>query len=439
MAFGGRPLDRGTVSGSIYRIIGGCRLTGSVTIGGAKNNALPCMAAALLTSEPVRLSNVPAIADVRILAEILRQLGATVDFDPEEHTLTVQASGDLGHAPPDDLVGQLRGSFLVTGPLLARGGRAVCAPPGGDEIGRRPVDVHLNGFAALGAEVAWEDGCFSLKAERLTGARVVLDYPSVVGTENLILAAVLAEGRTTIVNAAMEPEVACLAAMLNDMGARVAAAGGNTITIDGVDSLGGVSHGLIPDRIEAGTFAVAAAITGGDIFIEGAEPQHLYALLAKLNEIGVETEEAPAGIRVYATGPLVAANVQAVPYPGLATDLQALVTTLLTQAEGTSVVHERVFEKRLGYVEDLRAMGAQIDVVASTATVYGPTPLHGAVVQGRDIRSAASLMLAALAAEGASELRDADHLARGYEDLDAKLRALGADIAPRVETGASTR
>ncbi|HJN91662.1 MAG TPA: UDP-N-acetylglucosamine 1-carboxyvinyltransferase, partial [Dehalococcoidia bacterium] len=367
-----------------------------------------------------------------VLGEILRQLGVSVEFDREAHALTLQASSEPGSAPPDDLVRQLRGSFLVTGPLLARVGNVVCVPPGGDQIGRRPVDVHLSGFAALGAQVHWEDGRCTLAAERLTGTRVFLDYPSVVGTENLILAAVLAQGRTTIVNAAMEPEVICLAAMLNEMGAQISGAGANTISIDGVDSLSGAQHTLIPDRIEAGTFAVAAAITGGDILIRGAVPSHLSALLSKLNEIGATIDEQDGGLRVTGGPPLVAANVQAVPYPGLATDLQALVTTLLTQAQGTSVVHERVFEDRLGYVEDLRAMGARIDVIASTATVHGPTPLHGAIVQGRDIRSAASLMLAALAADGTTELRDAAHLARGYEDLDAKLRALGAEIAPGV-------
>jgi UDP-N-acetylglucosamine 1-carboxyvinyltransferase len=426
----GREPDGTTVSDSTYRITGGCRLTGVVQIGGAKNNAMPCMAAALLTREPVRLHNVPDIVDVHVLAEILRRLGVSVDFDREGHTLTLQAASEPGSAPPDDLVRQLRGSFLVTGPLLARVGNVACVPPGGDQIGLRSVDVHLSGFAALGAQVQWEDGHCTLAADRLTGARVVLDYPSVVGTENLILAAVLADGRTTIVNAAMEPEIACLAAMLNEMGAQVSGAGGHTISIDGVESLSGAQHTLIPDRIEAGTFAVAAAITGGNVLIQGAMPHHLYALLSKLTEIGASVEEQDGGFRVAGDRALVAANVQAVPYPGLATDLQALVTTLLTQAQGTSVVHERVFENRLGYVEDLRAMGAQIDVAGSTATVHGPTPLHGATVQGRDIRSAASLMLAALAAEGTTELRDAAHLARGYEDLDAKLRALGADIVP---------
>ena len=416
------------MSGSIYRISGGSTLHGVAPISGGKNNALPSMAAALLTQEPVVLSNVPDIADVRVLASILQAVGVDVQFDADAHEMTLHAAGEVGDSPPRELVTQLRGSFLVVGPLLARVGRAVCAPPGGDEIGRRPVDVHLRGFAKLGAKVAQEDGCFVLDVDRLAGAHVVLDYPSVIGTENLMLASVLAEGRTVIVNAAMEPEVICLGAMLNEMGGRVAGHGTHTVTIDGVELLGGAAHTLIPDRIEAGTFAVAAAISGGDVQLDGAEPRHMDAVLSKLREIGVETEEGEGTVRIRGGGALRAADVQAVPYPGLATDLQALMTTLLTQAAGESVVHERVFENRLGYVDELCKLGARITVEGSTATVAGPTALHGTRVEGRDIRSAASLAMAALAAEGTTELHDAGHLQRGYEHFQEKLADLGAEI-----------
>ncbi len=422
------------MSDSILQIAGGARLNGSVQVSGGKNDALPCMAAALLTRERVTLRNVPTIADVRYLAQILQSLGADVRYDPDAHEIEIIAAADLADAPPDELVHRLRGSFLVAGPLLARVGRVICAAPGGDEIGQRPVDVHLRGFENFGARARHENGYFEIDADRLQGARIVLDYPSVLGTENLILAAVLAEGRTVIVNAAMEPEIFCLGAMLNEMGARIVGAGHNTITIDGVETLGGCEHSLIPDRIEAGTLATAAVITGGDVELCGVQPRQMDAILAKLSEIGASVEESIESgvvrVRVRGTPELRAANVQAVPYPGLATDLQAQVTTLLTQAEGDSKVHERVFENRLGYVDDLRRMGALIDVDGSTAIVHGPTPLRGSIVYGRDIRSAASLVIAALVADGMTELRDAQHLARGYECLDEKLRLLGADVTP---------
>ena len=322
-----------------------------------------------------------------------------------------------------------RASFLVMGPLLARLGRGACAAPGGDVIGQRPLDVHLHGFSALGATVQQAGGRFVATADRLRGSRVVLEYPSVLGTENLLLAAACAEGRTTIVNAAAEPEVVCLAEMLGKMGAQIRGAGTHTIEIDGVSALHGVDLTLIPDRIEAGTFALAAAITGGDVLVQGAQPRHLDALLFKLREIGVEIEEQPEGIRVRAAGSLAATTIQAVPYPGLATDLQALVATLLTQAHGVSVVNERVFESRLQYVGELRKMGALIVTAAgATAIIQGPTPLHGTLVRGLDIRASAALVLAGLAAEGETELLGLMHLERGYECLDQKLRRLGADV-----------
>lgn len=414
----------------LYRVQGGGPLRGDVRTSGAKNAALPCLAATLLTAEPCTIRNLPDIADVGGLLAILSQLGAEVDHDPAAHRVTVRAAGPLAEAPPDQLVGNQRASFLVMGPLLAREGRGACAAPGGDLIGQRPLDVHLRGFRALGADVRTEAGRF-VASGRLRGARMVLDYPSVLGTENLMLAAVRAEGETVIVNAAAEPEVTALADLLCAMGARIRGAGTHTITVNGVAELHGADYTLIPDRIEAGTFAVAAAITGGDVRIHDVRPRHLEALLSKLREIGVEIDEDEEALRVRRRGPLRATTAQAVPYPGLATDLQALVTTLLTQAEGVSTVNERVFENRLGYVAELRKMGARIVTAGSAAIVQGPTPLHGAVVQGLDVRASAALVVAALVADGETELRDVVHLERGYEDFGEKLGGLGAVIERR--------
>ena len=419
-----------------YRIQGGVRLTGRVRISGAKNAATPCMAAALLTTEPCRITNVPQIEDVALFARILRSLGAEVVADPDARSVEIRAPRDLDGAPPDHMVANQRASFLVMGPLLARRGNCACAAPGGDVIGQRPLDVHLTGFIALGATVRADGGRLQASAERLYGARVVLDYPSVLGTENLMLAAALADGRTTIVNAATEPEVLCLATMLQDMGARIDGAGTHTLVIDGVETLHGTSHALIPDRIEAGTFAVAGAMTGGDVLLAGANPRHMDATLSKLGQIGVGVTEEADGVRVQAAQSLWASNVQAVPYPGLATDLQGMLVALLTQADGVSVINERVFENRLQYVGELRKLGARIVTAGSTAVVQGPTPLRGTVVRGLDIRASAVLVAAALAAEGQTELLDIQHLERGYERFDAKLREVGASVY-RVETAAA--
>ena len=424
------------VTEPFYRIQGGVRLNGRVRISGAKNAATPCMAAALLTTEPCRITNAPQIEDVALFAGILRSLGAEVVVDPDAHSVEIRAPRDLHGTPPDHIVANQRASFLVMGPLLARRGNCACAAPGGDVIGQRPLDVHLTGFTALGATVRADGGRFQASAARLYGARVVLDYPSVLGTENLMLAAALADGRTTIVNAAAEPEVLCLATMLRDMGARIDGAGTHTLVIDGVETLHGTSHALIPDRIEAGTFAVASAMTGGDVLLAGANPRHMDATLSKLGEIGVGVTEEADGVRVQAAQPLRASNVQAVPYPGLATDLQGMLVALLTQADGVSVINERVFENRLQYVGELRKLGARIVTAGTTAIVQGPTPLRGTVVRGLDIRASAVLVAAALAAEGQTELLDIQHLERGYERFDAKLRDVGASVY-RVEPAAA--
>ncbi len=417
-------------SDTYLQIRGGRSLSGSVTIAGAKNAALPCLAATLLTDQPCRLRRVPDIGDVRGFCQILHAIGAETDFDPDAGELKVRPPvGGCRAEPPDDLVAALRASFLVMGPLLARTGSASCGAPGGDDIGARPLDVHLDGFRALGASVETHGGRTTASASHgLRGATIVLDYPSVLGTENLLLAAVLTRGRTEIINAAMDPEVVCLAEMLNRMGARIAGAGQHTITIDGVERLSGADHELIADRIETGTLAIAAAITGGDIQLHRVEPRHVDALRAKLTQIGVELDCDRDKLHVNTPRPLQATNVQALPYPGFATDLQAPITALLTQARGESVVHERVFENRMQHLDQLRKFGAHLISSGATPVVHGPAPLSGAVVRGTDIRAVAALVVAALAADGTSKIFGVDHLDRAYVALDHKLSQLGANI-----------
>jgi len=415
------------VTSERFLIEGGHRLQGAVRVSGNKNAAVHTLAATLLTSDDCYLENVPDIGDVRFMLDIMQALGTKVErISPGVLRLN---SGDLRtFIAPSELAINLRASFLVMGPLLARFGEAACCPPGGDIIGLRPLDVHLSGFAILGADVRREGDKFVARAPRLRGSRVFMDYPSVLGTQNLMMAATLAEGTTVIVNAAAEPEVASLAEMLNAMGARICGAGGHTIQIEGVRSLHGTSHRLIPDRIEAGTLAIAAAITEGEVDIEEGLASHLDALIWKLRESGVEVEETEVGLRVRRRGPLRAVNAQAVPYPGLPTDLQAPMSVLLTQAQGVSFIYERVFDNRLLYVGELRKMGAEVVTSGTTAIVSGPTPLIGVSVRALDIRAGAALVLAGLAAQGLTEISDIYHLDRGYEALDQKLRSLGAVI-----------
>lgn len=419
------------------QITGSRRLDGVLRVNGAKNAALPCLAASLLSDEPSRLRRVPDIEDVRRLLDILSALGVESEFADNE--VVVRPSGVCGGSPPDGLAAALRASFLVIGPLLVRTGQASCGAPGGDVIGARPLDVHLAGFRALGAEVESVGGRTIARAPHgLRGATFVLDYPSVLGTENLLLAATLARGRTRLVNAAMEPEIVCLAEMLNRMGARVSGAGSHTITIDGVERLQGVEHELIPDRIETGSLLIAAAVTRGRVCLQGVKPDHLESLLGKLSEIGVDVSQEPGqlDIAVETDVRLTATSLQSLPFPGFATDLQAPMTALLTQVEGTSVVHERVFENRMQHLDELRKFGANIIAGGAAPVVIGPTPLSGAVVRGTDIRATAALIVAALAAEGVSRIYGVDHLSRGYADLETQLRYLGADIeqVQRVDT-----
>jgi UDP-N-acetylglucosamine 1-carboxyvinyltransferase len=320
------------------------------------------------------------------------------------------------------------GTLAFVGALLARLGSAGCSPPGGDVIGQRPIDVHLAGFEAMGARVGRDGEKYTAKTDGLGGARIFADYPSVLGTQNLMLAAATARGTTTIVNAAAEPEVQGLAAMLNSMGARITGVGSHTITIEGVQALHGTRHRIIPDRLEAGTLAIAAAVTNGRVEIRGVEPNHLFSLISKMREIGVMVEEEGERLRVWREGELRAVTIQALPYPGLATDLQAPMAALLTQAEGVSYVHERVFDNRLLYVGELRKLGAEVISTGTTAIISGPSPLMGTSVRALDVRAGAALVLAGLVARGRTEIFDIYHLNRGYQCIDEKLRALGANI-----------
>jgi UDP-N-acetylglucosamine 1-carboxyvinyltransferase len=414
--------------GGTLAIEGGQPLRGTAEVSGSKNATMGAMAAALLASEDCVLHNVPDIGDVEQMAHVLRSLGAETEW-LEPHVLRINCSRVSSSAPPTELVGNLRGSFLTMGALLGRLGEAACPPPGGDVIGQRPVEVHLNGFVLLGAEVVREDERYVATARHLTGATIFCDYPSVLGTQNLMLAAVRAQGRTTIVNAAAEPEVQSTAEMLRSMGAQITGYGTHTVTIDGVERLHGTEYQIIPDRLEAGTFAIAAAITQGDIEVRKACPEHLISLTSKLLEAGVEVDTADDCIHVGGTREMRALAVQALPYPGLATDLQAPMAVLLTQANGVSYLHERVFDNRLLYVSELRKMGAEVVTTGTTtAIISGPTPLVGTSVRTLDIRAGAALILAGLVARGRTEITDVYHVDRGYERIDEKLRGLGAAI-----------
>ncbi len=417
----------GTV-GERYVIQGGQPLRGEVAVSGSKNAALYTLPAALLTSEPVTLRNVPKIADIGELADICRAIGSQVEIDGT--TLHMRTPEVTSIAPPPDLVSRLRASFLVMGALLGRAGEAECPPPGGDVIGSRPLDVHFVGFRMLGARLERRGASWYAQADRLRGARIFFDYPSVLGTVNVLLAAVRAEGETVIINAAPEPEVAMLADMLVSMGAQVSGQGTPTITVQGVERLHGTDFSVIPDRLEVGTFLLAAAATGGDVHVTNAEPTHLDSLTHKLREMGMQVE-VDAGIRACANGPLQAIQVQAVPYPGFATDLHPPMAAALTQVKGVSLIHERVYDNRTLYVNELRKLGARIITAGDTVVIEGPTPLGASTVRALDIRAGAATVVAALAAEGESTIMDIHHLDRGYSDLQERLTALGARIERR--------
>jgi UDP-N-acetylglucosamine 1-carboxyvinyltransferase len=417
------------VRGGKYVVQGGVTLRGSVNISGAKNHALAAMCAALLTDEDVILANAPYISDVDSLGELLVSLGAVVERLPDG-ALRLNASRVNVFEAPTELISENRASFQVMGPLLARHGFASSAPPGGDVIGQRPIDVHLSGFEAMGATITREGERFVARAPQagLTGTRVFMDYPSVSGTQNVMMAATLAHGRTTIVNAATEPEVQELAVLLNAMGARVTGIGSQMLEVEGVERLHGTTGTVMPDRIETGTWAIAAVMTGGELVLRGAPTGVLDALVHKLRATGARLEESEGGLRVTANGPIRAVSFQALPYPGLPTDLHAPFAALLTQANGVSIIHERVFDNRMLYVSELRKMGAEIVSTGSSAIVSGPTLLHGTRVRALDVRAGAAVLLAAMVAQGTTIIDDVYHLDRGYEHLDEKLRALGVEL-----------
>ncbi len=408
------------------RIEGPCRLHGTVRAAGAKNAALPALAASLLTDEPVELLGVPRVRDIRTMRSLLALLG--VESEEEGDLVRLRGGRDAAPGVPYDLVKTMRASVLVLGPLLARRGEARVSLPGGCAIGVRPVDQHLAGLRALGAEVALEHGYVSARARSLTGARFRFAGPTVTGTENLLMTACLARGRTVLENCAREPAVVDLAALLSAMGARIEGAGEETIEIEGVEGLGGARHRVIPDRIEGGTYLLAAALTAGDVTLEAARAADVAPLLEKLAETGCEVELPPGGIRVRRAGELRPQSIVTGPHPGFPTDLQAQYMVHMTQAGGLSTVCETVFENRFQHVPELVRMGADIRVEGSYAQVHGPTPLSGAAVMATDLRASASLVLAGLAARGETVVDRIYHLDRGYEAMELKLQSLGAAV-----------
>ncbi|MBO8165415.1 MAG: UDP-N-acetylglucosamine 1-carboxyvinyltransferase [Brevibacillus sp.] len=417
---------------------GGKALAGKVKVSGAKNAVLPIIAASILSEEGTSvIYDVPALDDVYTICELLKTFQVSITY--EDETLRIDATKLCGFEAPYELVRKMRASFLVMGPLLARQGRARIALPGGCAIGTRPIDQHLKGFEAMGANIEIGQGFIEAQVDgRLKGAKIYLDVASVGATENIMMAAAIAEGTTVIENAAEEPEIVDLANFLNGMGAKIRGAGTGSIRIEGVERLHGCTHCVIPDRIEAGTFMVAAAISGGDVFVEGAICDHLKPVTAKLREMGVEVEEHENGVRVRRTGPLKAVDVKTLPYPGFPTDMQSQMMALLLVSEGTSIVTETVFENRFMHVEEFRRMSANIKIEGRSAIIEGGAKLTGSRVCATDLRAGAALVLAGLVAEGETEVTGLEHLDRGYVNFTEKLQGLGADIQRVKEQPASS-
>ncbi len=410
-------------------INGGRRLKGEVRVSGAKNAALPILASAILAGGTSVFRNVPKLMDVRTMAKLLRMLGATVtDADKSGYSLAVATDGIKAFEAPYELVKTMRASVLVLGPLVARHGEAIVSLPGGCAIGARPIDQHLKGLEAMGAKITLTHGSVIARARRLRGAAIVCDVPTVTGTENLMMAATLAKGRTTIENAAREPEVEELARVLNKMGARIQGAGTSVITIEGVDELSPIEHAIVADRIEAGTFMVAAALTRGDVLLRDCLPEHLDAVIAKLRSAGAEVVAESGGLRVRGRGEIQAVDITTQPYPGFPTDMQAQFMSMATRARGQSVITETIFENRYMHVSELARMGADIHVDGRTAVIRGVKKLTGAKVMASDLRASAALILAGLVAEGTTEVLRVYHLDRGYEHIEKKLQKLGADV-----------
>lgn len=411
-------------------IKGGNKLTGEVKVEGAKNAVLPILTASLLASDkPSKLVNVPALSDVETINNVLTTLNADVTYKKDENAVVVDATKTLNEEAPYEYVSKMRASILVMGPLLARLGHAIVALPGGCAIGSRPIEQHIKGFEALGAEIHLENGNIYANAkDGLKGTSIHLDFPSVGATQNIIMAASLAKGKTLIENAAKEPEIVDLANYINEMGGRITGAGTDTITINGVESLHGVEHAIIPDRIEAGTLLIAGAITRGDIFVRGAIKEHMASLVYKLEEMGVELDYQEDGIRVRAEGDLQPVDIKTLPHPGFPTDMQSQMMALLLTANGHKVVTETVFENRFMHVAEFKRMNANINVEGRSAKLEGKSQLQGAQVKAADLRAAAALILAGLVADGKTSVTELNHLDRGYVDLHGKLKQLGADI-----------
>lgn len=414
-----------------FLITGGVPLAGTIRVSGAKNSALPCMAAAILTEDEVILENIPAVRDVDTERRLLASMGAEVELADKGDSRCTRIRCAVLSDPVAkyEIVKTMRASSLVLGPLIARAGMARVAMPGGCAIGGRPIDMHIRGLEKMGATIVQEHGYLEASAQRLRGAHLLFDKITVTGTEDLLMAAVLADGETLMENCAREPEVTDLAALLVAMGARIEGAGTSTIKVEGVSRLHGARYAINPDRIEAGTFLIAGAITGGDLTVEGCNPAHLGAVLGKLEEANVRVEVvAPDAVRVRRKGPLLAADISTEEFPGFPTDMQAQYMALATQAEGVSSVTENIFENRFMHVQELARMGANIRVDGRTATVRGPSRLSAAAVMCSDLRASASLVLAALVAEGQSVLDRVYHMDRGYERIEEKLSAVGARI-----------
>jgi UDP-N-acetylglucosamine 1-carboxyvinyltransferase len=441
-ATSGQSSPATTTGERILRIQGGRILNGDVPISGAKNAALKALAASLLTSDEVVLRNVPMIADVLSMADLLRAFGAEVEIDKARDKVVIRAEHISRTDAPPSLFKATRASVVVTGPMLARVGEISFAMPGGDQIGKRPIDMHLRGFQRMGTEIVNEPGGIQAKVDVLRGARIYMDYPSHTGTEAIMMAATLATGSTVIVNASMEPEIVWLGSMLNRMGARITGLGTPIMTIEGVDRLHGVSDFVIPDRLEAATYAIAAVMTGGEVTLTGVREANVLPITEKLLEAGADVWHRDGKMLVRGGGRLKAVDIQTLPFPGFPTDSQSTFVPLLTQAHGVAVVHERVYEDRLRYTDELVRMGADIRIkrftdegsefLATSAEIHGPTKLHGARVQSLDIRSAVSVVLAGLVAEGETEVTDVYHIDRGYARMVEKFRNLGADMEDTI-------
>lgn len=407
-------------------ITGGSRLRGEVKISGAKNAALPILASSLLTEGWSVFHNIPNLVDIRTIGKLLKNLGAKIEGEPPD--LRVNTDEITCCKAPYDLVKTMRASILVLGPLVARMGEARVSLPGGCAIGARPVNLHIRALQEMGAEINLKDGYVEAKAKRLRGAGIYFDISTVTGTENIMMAATLAEGVTTLKNAAKEPEIVNLAEILNSMGARITGAGTDIIVIEGVESLHPVEASVIADRIEAGTFMIAAGIAGGDILVRGCNPRHLDALITKLRSAGMKIEVMEGGIRAVGRGIIKSVDIKTLPYPGFPTDLQAQMMTLMTIGNGLSVITETIFENRFMHVSELLRMGADIVIQGNNAIVRGVPKLRGAKIMATDLRASASLIIAGLAADGTTELSRVYHLDRGYETIEKKFSALGADI-----------